>query len=164
MKRNRLLVLVVCVLLAAVAVALPGCWLDDPNIPASTITRIYAECSDKDDGTVSQELVVHEDGTATLTVESASEDGSELATHVYELEAGALKELFGHIDSERVIDKAMKPMESEDELDEAFLPILVECGDETYVPETLMDTTYPDRVNLTNMLILLDELREDEVG
>ena len=164
MKRNRLFTLVALVLLAVTLFAVSGCWLEEPDVPSSSITRIYAECSDKDDGTVSQELIIHEDGTATLTVESASEDGSELATHVYELEAGALNELFEYLDSERVIDKAMKPMESEDELDEAYLPILVECGNDTYVPETLMDTSYPDRVKLTDMLILLDGLREGEVG
>lgn len=163
MNKRRLLKLVAIALLAVVAVTVQGCWLDDPDIPASTITRIYAECSDKFDDTVSQELVIHDDGGATLTVVSADEDGAE-STDVYELDAAQLADLFEHIDSERVIDKAMKPMESDEDLEEAFLPILVECGDETYVPESLMDTSYPDRVRLMNMLILMDGLRGGEIG
>ena len=162
MKKNWLLTLVVCMLLGVVFAALQGCWLEEPDIPASSITRIYAGASTTSEDVVSQELIIHDDGTATLTVESASADGSELATHAYELEAGALKELFAYLDSERVIDKAMKPMESEHDLDKAYLPILVECGDDTYVPATTMDTSYPDRVKLTDVLVLMDGLRGGE--
>ena len=160
MKRNRLLRSVAFALLAVVLVGVSGCWLEEPDIPAGTITRIYAGCSPVSEDVMSQELVIHEDGTATLTVESASEDGANLSTDVYELEKGQLSELFGYLDSERVIDKAMKSYESDEDLAEAYLPILVECGDATYVPEPLVDTSYPDRVKLTDMLILLDGLRE----
>lgn len=159
MKKNRPLTLFAVTLLAAMLVAVSGCWLFEPDIPASTITRIYVECSDRIDDTVSQELVIHEDGTATLTIESVSEDGT-ASTDVYGIDAAQLADLFKLIDSEDLVDNAMKPVESDEDFDVAYLPILVECGDKAYVPDTVMETNYPDRVDLMNMLILLDELRE----
>lgn len=161
MKKNRLFRLIVCALLAVVLVTLQACWLDDPDIPASTITRIYVGCAAYSEDVISQELVIHDDGTAMLTVISAAEADGETVTQEYGIEKEQLSKLFEVIDKNDLMDDAMMIYESEEDLDEAFMPVLIECGDVTYVPQTTYETSYPDRVAIDNVVICISELWGD---
>ena len=163
MKKNFLLRIVVIALLIVAATTVQGCWLNDPDIPASTITRIYVGCSAYSEDVISQELVIHDDGSATLTVTSAAEVDGETVTQEYEIEKEQLSELFEVIDSRDLMDNAMLPFKSDEELDEAFMPILIECGDKTYVPPTTYETSYPDRVAFDDVVTLVSGLGGGDV-